>query len=147
MKIKKNLKEAIYIILGTFLMAISINFFLLPNKLSSRSDFHGIATVIYYFFNVSVGTTIFVLNIPLFILGFIKIGKEFILKTVITTFIYSIFLNLVTGKIQITEDKLLAAIYGGVIMGVGMSLIFKANSSSGRNRYFSSIIKKSKTPF
>jgi len=124
-------------------MAISINFFLLPNKLSSRSVFLGIATVIYYFFDISVGTTIFILNIPLFILGFIKIGKSFILKTVITTFVFSFFLNFITDKIQITSDKLLASIYGGVILGAGMSLVFKANSSSGRNRHFSSTFKKS----
>ena len=75
--IKKYIIEFIKICMGCFIMAVSTSFFLLPNQLST-GGFAGIATVIYYVFKIPLGTTMLILNIPLLILGFFRIGKEFL---------------------------------------------------------------------
>lgn len=91
----------------------------------------GIATIFYYFLNWNVGITVFLLNIPLFIFATFKIGKKFLLKTIIGTILLSLFIDIFENVPLVTNDRLLASIYGGVLVGIGMGFIFKANSSTG----------------
>lgn len=120
----------VLIILGCMLASIGTACFLLPDQLSS-GGFAGIATIFYYLFNIQMGTTILVLNIPLFIWGYFKLGSKFICKTIFATFLYSKFID-VFGALNFTVgDRLLASIYGGVIIGIGLALVFKANTSTG----------------
>lgn len=118
------------IILGCALAGFGTSSFLVPNQISS-GGFSGIATIFYYFFNIRMGTTIIVLNIPLFILGFIKLGKKFMLKTIIATFLYSKFIDIFSEFNFFTQDRLLSSIYGGIIIGIGLAIVFKADSSTG----------------
>lgn len=90
--VKKHFIEIMQILFGTIIMAIGISQFLLPNKLSS-GGFAGIATITYYLFNWSVGRIILILNIPCFILAFIRIGKEFLLKSILGTVLLSFFID------------------------------------------------------
>lgn len=129
-KLYTFLKELIFIVLGCFLAALGTGSFLLPNQLSS-GGFAGIATIIYYFYEVNMATTILVLNIPLFIIGFVKVGPRFILKTIFATFLYSIMIDYFEPTNPIIEDKFLASIYGGVFIGIGLALVLKANTSTG----------------
>lgn len=78
----KFLKETLITFLGCALMAFGIVVFLLPNRLSS-GGFSGIATIIYYIFGAKVGTTTLLMNIPLFIFAYIKLGKKFFIKAAI----------------------------------------------------------------
>ena len=73
-------------------MAVAVSLFLLPNELSS-GGFSGIATILYYLFNFPVGTTIIILNVPLFIFATLKIGKRFLLKSLFGTISLSVFLK------------------------------------------------------
>ncbi len=118
------------IIIGCALAGFGTSNFLLPNQISS-GGFAGIATIIYYFFNIPMGTTIIVLNIPLFILGYIKFGKKFILKTIVATFLYSKFIDAFAEFTFFTQDRLLSSIYGGVLIGIGLALVLKAEASTG----------------
>ena len=104
--------------------------FLLPNQLSS-GGFTGIATIIYYFFNIRMSVTILILNIPFFILGYIKLGKRFILKTIIATFLFSEFIDVFSEFSFNTEDRLLSSIYGGIVIGIGLAIVLKAGASTG----------------
>lgn len=146
MKIKSIIKDSILIILGTLLMAIGTNKFLLPNQISS-GGFAGIATIFYYLFNWQMGTVVFGLNIPLFIYASFKIGKGFLIKTIIATALFSFFLNIIDATKVITNDKLLASIYAGIILGIGISLVFKAKSSTGGSDILAQIINTKKTSF
>ena len=74
-EIKKNLIEYLGIIAGALIIAVATSMFLLPNQLSS-GGFAGIATIVYYLLNIPMGTTILILNVPLFILSIYKLGKE-----------------------------------------------------------------------
>lgn len=86
----KFFKETLITIIGCAFMAIGITLFLLPNQLSS-GGFNGIATVIYYLFGAKIGTTTLILNIPLFIIAYIKMGRDFFIRAIIRNsyFFYS----------------------------------------------------------
>lgn len=143
LKIKKYMFEIFLIAVGAFTMAVGTSLLLLPNKLSS-GGFAGIATITYYLFNWSMGTVIVLLNIPFFIMAFIRIGKEFVFKSIIGTVMLSFFIDLL-DKIQLlTNDRLLACIYGGILLGVGTSLILRASASTGGSDMVSYIIKSFK---
>ena len=141
--IKKHIIEILLIILGTMIMSIGIALFLLPNKLSS-GGFTGIATILYYLFNWKVGTVILLLNIPFFILAFIRIGKEFVFKSVFAVVFLSIFIDFFEKYEALTTDKVLASIYGGILIGIGTSLILKAAASTGGSDLVSYIIRSFK---
>ena len=143
----KLFKEIFLAIVGCLFMAVGTCVFLLPNKLSS-GGFSGIATIFYYLFDIKMGTTILVLNIPLFIIAFFKLGKLFLLKTTVSTIIFSCFLDIFDNLYIFTEDKLLASIYGGILIGVGSACILESDSSTGGTdlivqivRYFKPYIK------
>lgn len=141
--IKKYTFEIFMIMLGTMIMSIATSLFLLPNQLSS-GGFSGIATITYYIFNWKMGTVILLLNIPLFIFAFIRIGKEFVIKSIIGTTFLSFFIDFFDKFNPITTDKFLACIYGGILIGLGTSLILKASASTGGSDLVSYIVKSFK---
>lgn len=142
-----NLRKAIISLmqtmLGTLLMAVSIDLFLLPNQLSV-GGFSGIGTIGYYLLNIPVGTTTLILNIPLFIMAFIKNGKKFFLSSLAGTLLLSFFLNLFENLNSITNTSFLACIYGGILSGIGTSIVLKANASTGGSDLLAQIIKSYK---
>ena len=141
--IKKYAYEMFFIILGTMTMAVGTSLFLLPNKLSS-GGFSGIATITYYLFNWKMGHVILLLNIPFFMLAFIRIGREFVIKSIIGTSLLSFFIEIFNKIEPLTNDRFLACIYGGIFIGIGTSLILKASASTGGSDLVSYIIKSFK---
>ena len=103
-KTRDFISDFFRIAIGTIIMAAGLELFLLPNQLST-GGFSGIAIIIYYILKVPVGTTILLLNIPLFIIAYFKVGKEFFAKAVIGTIFLSIFLNAFEKINPITEDR------------------------------------------
>ena len=138
--IKRVILEILGTILGAFIIAVAVSLFLLPNKLSS-GGVAGIATITYYLFNMPMGISVFIINIPLFLMSILKIGKTFFVKSMIGTISLSIFIDILDKVIPLTEDKFLACIYGGILMGLGTAIILKANSSTGGTDLFSYIAK------
>ena len=124
-------------------MAIGVSLFLLPNQLSS-GGIAGIATITYYLLKIPMGTMILIINIPLFLFSFFKIGKSFFIKSLIGTISLSYFIDLFDQFEQLTQDRLLACIYGGILMGLGTAVLLKANSSTGGSDLISFIIKEYK---
>lgn len=143
LRLKKYFFEFFQIIIGTFLMAAAVSLFLLPNQLSS-GGFTGIATILYYFLKLPMGLTILALNLPLFILAFIKKGKSFVFKGIIGTVFLSIFIDVLDRYQALTTDSFLACIYGGIIMGVGTSIILRANASTGGSDMLAYVIREYK---
>ncbi len=91
-----------------------------------------------------MGLTIFALNIPLFILSFIKKGKEFFIRGLFGTIFLSIFIDILDKYPVLTNDRLLACIYGGIIMGLGTSVILRANASTGGTDMLAYVIREYK---
>ena len=139
--IKEILIECIETIIGTAIMAIGISLFLLPNQLSS-GGFSGIATITYYLLNIPVGTMVLALNIPLFIIAFFKIGKSFFFKSLLGTISLSVFIDFFEKFTPLTQDRFLACIYGGIIIGIGTAIVLRSRSSSGGTDLISNIIRE-----
>ncbi len=133
--------DIIQIIIGSLIMAFGTSAFLIPNKLSF-GGVTGLATVLYYVFGFPIGNVVFIINIPLFILAYLKLGKGFCLKSVIGTFLLSLFYNIFEDFSGITGDKLLASITGGIIVGIGNVIVFSSHSSTGGSDIIVKYIKK-----
>ena len=78
--LKKNISDYFFIALGSFILAFSINYFLLPLKIST-GGVSGLATIFYYFFNVPLSITVFFVNIILFVMAYKKLPKSSLIKT------------------------------------------------------------------
>lgn len=143
---KLPLFDYLKIILGCFVAAIGLTMFLIPNKVAA-GGVSGLATVIHYLSGFSVGWLMLLLNIPLFILGVIFIGKEFGMKTFVGTALFSLFTEATKAFPIPTNDLLLSSVYGGIILGLGLGIVFKSGASTGGtdlaalliNRFFPSI--------
>lgn len=137
---KKFIKDYIIIIIGCIIAAIGTACFLLPNKLSS-GGFSGVATILYYYLKVPMGTTIILMNVPLFIISYFRLGKEFLVKSCFATFFYSYTIDFFSSINTFVDDKFLDSIYGGVLIGIGLGLTFKASASTGGTDLIVNIIK------
>lgn len=133
--------EILETMVGACLMAMATSLFLLPNQLSS-GGFAGIATIFYYFLNIPMGATILAFNIPLFLFSAYKLGKMFLVKSMIGTVTFSIFIEIFENIPPLTQDRFLACIYGGIIIGLGTAIILKANSSTGGSDLVSMLVKE-----
>ncbi len=140
-RIKIFFTEIIETIVGAIIMAIATSLILLPNQLSS-GGFAGIATIFYYFLNIPMGTTILSINIPLFIFAAYKLGKGFVIRSFIGTVTFSFSIDVLDKLQPLTQDRFLACIYGGIIIGLGTAIILKANSSTGGSDLISMLVKK-----
>lgn len=131
---KENIIDFIMITLGTFIISISIFFFMIPSNLSIGSV-SGLSIVISNFLPFNVSTISMVINILLLIFGFITIGKEFGIKTVYTSILLPIFIAmfeyLFPNNISLTADQTLDAICYCVIVSIGTAMLFNRNASSG----------------
>lgn len=138
--IKKAIKEGLGTLLGAAIMAFGTSLFLLPNKLST-GGFSGLATIVYYFLKMPMGTTILAFNIPLFIIAVYRLGKNFFVRSLLGTISYSIFIDIFDKIPAITDDRLLACIYGGIIIGLGTAIILNSNGSTGGSDLLSFIAR------
>lgn len=139
--VKNILIEIIEAIVGAFIMAVATSLFLLPNQLSS-GGFAGIATILYYFLKIPMGISILAFNIPLFLFAGYKLGKSFFIKSIIGTITFSLSIDILDKLTPLTQDRFLACIYGGIIIGLGTAIILKANSSTGGSDLISLLVKK-----
>lgn len=133
-KFKNIVVEIVGTIVGSFIMAFGISQFLLPNQLSS-GGISGIATITYYLLNIPMGKMILIINIPLFLFSFYKIGKSFFIKSIIGTVSLSYFIDVLDRLTPLTNDKFLACIYGGIIIGLRNSNYIKIEFFNRRNRF------------
>ena len=119
------------VLLGVIVAAFGVSFFLIPAKIAA-GGVSGLATVVYHLANFPAGITMLVLNIPLFILSWRIIGPMFGAKTLFGTITFSIFVDIFNGfAVPMTQDLLLAAIYGGVLSGIGLGIAFRSGGSTG----------------
>lgn len=141
--LKRIIKEGAGTLIGAAIMALGTSLFLLPNQLST-GGVAGIATIIYYFIKIPMGTTILAFNIPLFIMAVYRLGKNFFTKSLVGTISFSIFIDIFDKLKPLTNDRLLACIYGGIIIGFGTAIILKSNSSTGGSDLLSFIARSYK---
>lgn len=129
--ILQKLKRFIMMTLGAAIYAFAISTIADPNSMAP-GGVAGLSIILNRVIPIQTGTLIWCFNIPILILGLWKFGGKFILSTVYCTALLSVLTNLFAGKIPpLTNDILLAAIAGGVLMAIGIGLVFKAGSTTG----------------
>ncbi len=125
----KEMIRFLGVIIGSFIIAIAFNLFLIPHKILS-SGIGGIAIILGIVTPVNTGIINFVLNLPILILGYIGLGKKVIFNTVVSVIVLSVALYYVPVKVVAT-DPLLSSVFGGVIAGAGIGLVFNCHGSTG----------------
>jgi len=126
----KILTSYLGIALGSFIFAFGLNYFIIANGLA-EGGFTGIALIIHYLTGLPAGAIIFVLNLPLFFVGWYKWGKTFVFKTILGVVMVSLAIDLTQGLALQTHDLLLAALYGGVLSGVGIGMVLRSGATTG----------------
>ena len=130
-KVLKTIGGYLGILFGVTITAFGLSWFLIPSRIAA-GGVSGLATVIYHLFDIPVGLTMIVFNIPLFLVSFIVIGSVFGIRTVFGTITLSILIDVFANyAVPITTDPLLAAIYGGVLNGLGLGIAFRFGGSTG----------------
>lgn len=117
------------VIIGSLLVAIAFNIFLIPHKVLS-SGLSGIAIIIGILTPLNAGLVNLVLNIPILIIGYVRLGRRFFFNTVLSVFVISIGMYLIPTQ-PIANDPLLSSLFGGVLAGAGVGFVFNNNGSTG----------------
>lgn len=134
MKIKfKTVIDYLFIAIGTIIMSLSLVLFLSPNKIAA-GGVSGLAVVIHHLFKIPIGLTMLAFNIPLFIIGIKYLGKRFGIRTffgMITFSLFTDFFDKILHFQAITNESLLASLYGGLLIGLGIGIVFRVRGSTG----------------
>jgi uncharacterized membrane-anchored protein YitT (DUF2179 family) len=142
-KIKENIKRVVMVAFGCFVSAIAINSFITPYKMLS-GGVSGISIIIQYLSNIPAGYLVLVLNVPIFIIGYKAIDKDFVVFSLIGMFLFSAFL-IITKDISVLfkiDNIFLSCICGGVVGGIGAGIIFRNRASVGGIDIISVIFKR-----
>ncbi|MBQ8165069.1 MAG: YitT family protein [Clostridia bacterium] len=153
MRVQDALKNTLYVLLGSCLAAAAFNFLLIPAHIAP-GGISGLSSALCDVFNipVSVGTLLFLLNVPLFVGGYLYIGKNFAIQSLIGTFAFSMMTNLLSPLTRYavsfllgenTEyDKIICALWGGAILGAGLGFVFKGGATTGGSDIIARIVCK-----
>lgn len=136
--------EYLQITIGVLLVAVGLSLFLIPNKIVA-GGVSGIATIIYYLSNLHVGMTMLVLNVVLFLFGFRVLGDGFGIKSIYAVLLLSGSIDLIHNYSPIhalTDNVLLAAIFGNLLAGMGLAMIFNQDASTGGTDILARILNK-----
>lgn len=142
-KKKEIALDVLFLTAGCLIYSASVAIFTAPNKMAP-GGVTGIATILYYTIGTPIGLMIFILNIPLFILGFKFIGGKFMVMSITCTAITSVgvdLLNFLPKYNANGNNMLLAALYGGVLSGVGLALVFLRGATTGGTDIASRLLK------
>jgi uncharacterized membrane-anchored protein YitT (DUF2179 family) len=139
--IKTLVVNSLGIFLGSLIYALGVNIFIQPNHIVP-GGFIGIAIILNHFSPIfKIGITIIILNIPLFLIGGKRLGRAFLASSIVGTFLSSILIDLTLPFIpELKTDPILAAIYGGFLMGAGIGIIFRFYGSTGGTDLLAQIV-------
>lgn len=141
-KIKQSVAiEYIQIIIGATLVGLAYNIFYLPARLAA-GGVSGISTILYELFQFTPAYVQWAINIPLLAVGVIFLGREFGLKTFVGTLAVPFVIWLTADADLAVENPLLSAIYGGIVLGIGLGIVYRGNGSTGGTTLLAQVLKK-----
>lgn len=143
-KLLKNeeFKDYILITFASIILALGVVGFFTPNMIITGGT-AGLSLLLYYITDLSIGTLIVAVNLPLLIVGWKYLGKMFAIKTIFTIAIISLlidFFDKVLNLKAFVQDPILGSIFGGIFIGIGLALVIKANASAGGSTIVARII-------
>lgn len=130
---RKSLETIISVLLGNVFLAVAVAAFIVPHGIIMGGA-TGVALTINHYVDGNLSVVIFIVNMVLFVLGTFVLGKKFALTTLISTIVYPVFLSVVQavpGITRLTENVMLASLYGGALLGIGIGLVVRVGSSTG----------------
>lgn len=133
MKSGINFKNLAMILIGNTIYALAVVVFILPNSLITGGT-TGLGLAMDHFFNVPLSTFVWIFNVAMFILGAIVLGKAFALTTLVSSFYYPFILGIfqkIPSLSNITEDRMLATVCGGLMIGAAIGIVIRAGASTG----------------
>ena len=135
LKLTKNkyypwIRDYCMIVIGALIAGASYAYFFVPNNIAP-GGVTGVATVLNYLIGKpAVGTLSFILNIPLFLIGYKTGGKRFVFRSFAAMMLLSLFIDILPGA-PVTGDGMLASIFGGILLGIGLGLVLRAGATTG----------------
>jgi uncharacterized membrane-anchored protein YitT (DUF2179 family) len=138
---KKTTIEILAVILGSFLFALSVNLFVIPNELG-EGGVTGTTLILYYLLGWSPSITSFILNGFLILVGYKFLNKTTTIYTIICTISLSIALDLTEGWTIGSDEIILNSIFGGVLTGIGLGMIFRAGGTSAGSAILAKLTHK-----
>lgn len=139
---KNEIINYAFIISGSFVLALAVVGFFLPNQMVTGGT-AGLALLLHYITPLTIGSLIALINLPLLVLGSRYLGKMFAIRTVITIVLISLFIDFLAQIIKLEPfilDTILSSIFGGIFIGLGLALVIKGNSSAGGSTIIAKII-------
>ena len=141
---KELILDIVFLVAGTFLFALSTHCFTAPNNIAP-GGVTGAATMLNYLFKINIGLAAFLMNLPILLLAWKFIGKKFCIKTLVAIVLFTIFTDYVTPIIPVytggEQARMFAAIFGGILNGVGLGLVFARGFTTGGTDIISSLIR------
>lgn len=129
-RVRDAVRVYLMITIGTLIYSTGISLLLDPNNLAP-GGVSGISIMLSRFTPITTGTWILIINIPLLAVGWWKLGRKFIIKTIYATVMTSLFTNLLGGVTPVTNDLICAVVLGGIAVGSGIGLVFRAGGTTG----------------
>ncbi|MCJ7524327.1 MAG: YitT family protein [Candidatus Aminicenantes bacterium] len=142
--LRRNLANLALIVIGSSIMAMGYSLFLIPHHFVP-GGVSGLAIMVNYFTRLPVGTLIMVLNIPVFVFGIKIMGRKYGLRSLLGMVISSLLIDFFYEVLKLksaTDNAVLAAIYGGFMLGIGLGLVFRGRASTGGSDIIGQILNK-----
>jgi uncharacterized membrane-anchored protein YitT (DUF2179 family) len=138
----EELKNYTFIVMGSIFLSLSVVGFFAPNELITGGS-AGLALLVHYMTNLTIGTIIVLINLPLILIGIKYLGKMFAVRTILTIILISVFIDFLTQIVHVKPfviDDALGAIFGGIFVGIGLAFTIKGNSTAGGSTILARII-------
>lgn len=139
------IQRTIFILLGAVLVAVGLEIFLVPNQVID-GGIVGISIILSHLLKIKLGIFLFLLNLPFLFIGYKQIGKTFAISTLFGVLIMSFSTSYLHSVPSLTEDPLLAAVFGGIVLGIGVGLVIRYGGSLDGTEILAILFNK-KLPF
>ena len=140
--IRKRVLSYLLVIIGAAIYSAGFQFFLYPNAIPS-GGVTGVAMIINFLAKIPVGVMILVINIPLFVLAWIRFGFRFILLSLAGMLSTSVMVDVFAAiSLQVTGQPLLASVYGGLIEGLGLGIVYRAGGTTGGSDVIAKLLRR-----
>lgn len=144
-KKRRIVMRALIIFIGAILVSVGLEIFLVPNKIID-GGVTGLSIMLSHLTGLKLGLFLFVLNLPFLIVGYKQIGKTFAISTLFGVAVMSVGTSLLLPVPSLTHDLLLSAVFGGIIVGIGVGLVIRAGGSLDGTEIVAILLTK-KSPF
>lgn len=140
-KMGTRFSDTLFIVIGTLFVAFGFNAFLLPNRIVS-GGINGLTIILYETLHLTPSIVLFSVNFVLLTLSFFLLGKEIFFKSILGSFLVPLFVSLLHGVALSHIEPILAAIFGGITVGLGVGLVFLGKGSTGGTALIALIVQK-----